>query len=217
MRLEDELRQLFEETNGAPWPGEQQAFDRFLRRRARRGRMAAATAGLALVAVLGAAVLVARPQPKEREPVAPAGGVVRVPTQGFELAVPDGWKLQRQLTRSGSQVVGVVLVPRSGQPHGAAITVTAHDDQELTPSSSPGTPSSCKWQTASGPTGGCTRCSPAGCTRCAPAAAATSPPARVRSAPMSSPGMPGPPRAGRCRCPPGSHQPARGPPFGSCW
>jgi hypothetical protein len=133
MRLEDELRQLLEGTKGAPWPGEQQAFDRFLRRRARRGRMAAATAGLALVAVLGAAVLVARPQPKEQQPVAPAGGVVRVPTQGFELAVPAGWKLQRQLTGPGSQVVGVVLVPRSGQPHGAAVTVTAHDDQELTP------------------------------------------------------------------------------------
>jgi hypothetical protein len=59
--------------------------------------------------------------------------VVRVPEQGFELAVPAGWKLQRQLTRSGSQVVGVVLVPRSGQPHGAAVTVTAHDDQELPP------------------------------------------------------------------------------------
>src|SRR4029450_12132586 len=133
MRLEDELRQRFEGTKGAPWPGEQQAFDRFLGRRARRGRVVAATAGLALVAVLGAAVLVARPQPKEQQPVAPAAGVVRVPEQGFELAVPAGWKLQRQLTRSGSQVVGVVLVPRSGQPHGAAVTVTAHDDQELTP------------------------------------------------------------------------------------
>jgi hypothetical protein len=132
MRLEDELRQLFEGTKEAPWPGERQAFDRFLRRRARRGRVVAATAGLALVAVLGAAVLVARPQPQEREPVAPAGGVVRVPEQGFELPVPAGWKLQRQLTRSDSQVVGVVLVPRSGQPHGAAITVTTDHAQELT-------------------------------------------------------------------------------------
>jgi hypothetical protein len=132
MRLEDELRQLFEGTKGAPWPGERQAFDRFLRRRARRGRAVAATAGLALVAVLGAAVLVARPQPQEREAVAPAGGVVRVPTQGFELPVPAGWKVQRQLTGPGASVVGVVLVPRSGQPHDAAITVTTDHDQELT-------------------------------------------------------------------------------------
>ena len=73
MRLEDELRQLLEGTKGAPWPGEQQAFDRFLRRRARHGRVAAATAGLALVAVLGAAVLVARPQPKERQWRRPVG------------------------------------------------------------------------------------------------------------------------------------------------
>jgi hypothetical protein len=132
MTLEEQLQEAYERAaERAPVsPG---AYDRFLRRRARHGRVVAATAGLALVAVLGTAVLVAHPQTQEREPVAPAGGVVRVPTQGFELAVPAGWKLQRQLTHSGSQVVGVVLVPRSGQPHGAAVTVTAHDDQELPP------------------------------------------------------------------------------------
>jgi hypothetical protein len=129
MNLEQELRQLFEGTKGAPWPGEQQAFDRFLRRRTRRGRVVAAAAGLALVAVLGAAVLVARQVPQEREPVAPAGGVVRVPEQGFELPVPAGWRVQRQLTGPGSQVVGVVLVPRSEELRGAAITVVADDDQ----------------------------------------------------------------------------------------
>jgi hypothetical protein len=74
MKLEDELRQLFGATRDAPWPGEQQAFDRFLRRRARRGRAVAAAAGLALVAVLGAAVLVGRLLPQDRETVAPAGG-----------------------------------------------------------------------------------------------------------------------------------------------
>jgi hypothetical protein len=129
MRLEDELRQLFGATHDAPWPGEREAFDRFLRRRARRGRVVAAATGLALIAVLGAAVLVARLQPQEREAVAPAGGVLRVPEQGFEVPLPAGWKVQRQLTGSGSSVVGVVLVPRSGQPRGAAITVTADPDQ----------------------------------------------------------------------------------------
>jgi hypothetical protein len=129
MRLEDELRQLFGATHDAPWPGEREAFDRFLRRRARRGRVVAAAAGLALIAVLGAAVLVARVQPQEREAVAPAGGVLRVPEQGFEVPLPAGWKVQRQLTGSGSSVVGVVLVPRSGQPRGAAITITADPDQ----------------------------------------------------------------------------------------
>jgi hypothetical protein len=123
MTLEEQLQDAYERAAElAPMsPG---AYDRFLRRRARHGRVAAA-AGLALVAALGAAVLVARQQPQEREPVAPAGGVVRVLQQGFELPVPAGWKVQRQLTGPGSQVVGVVLVPRSGQPPGAAITVAA--------------------------------------------------------------------------------------------
>lgn len=132
MKLEDELRRLFGATQGAPWPGEREAFERFRRRRARRGRAVAAATALALAAMLGAAVLVARGLPEDRETLAPAGGVVRVPEQGFELPVPAGWKVQRQLTGPGSQVVGVVLVPRSGQPPGAAITVAANNDQELT-------------------------------------------------------------------------------------
>ena len=58
--------------------------------------MVATAVGLALVGVLGAAVLVARQLPQDQEPVAPADEVVRVPQQGFELPVPAGWKLQRQ-------------------------------------------------------------------------------------------------------------------------
>jgi hypothetical protein len=130
MTLEEQLQEAYERAaERAPLsPG---AYDRFLRRRARHGRVVATAAGLALVAVLGAAVLVARPQPQDQQTVAPAGGVVRVPEQGFELPVPAGWKVQRQLTRPGSQVVGVVLVPRSGQPPGAAITVATDPDQPL--------------------------------------------------------------------------------------
>jgi hypothetical protein len=45
MKLEDELRQLFGATHDAPWPGEREGFERFLRRRARRGRAVAAAAG----------------------------------------------------------------------------------------------------------------------------------------------------------------------------
>jgi hypothetical protein len=124
MTLEEQLQDAFE--RAAEWaPVSPGAYDRFLRRRARHGRVVAAAAGLALVAVLGTAVLVAHLQAQEREPVAPAGGVVRVLEQGFELPVPAGWKVQRQLTGPGSQVVGVVLVPRSGQPPGAAVTVAA--------------------------------------------------------------------------------------------
>ena len=136
MRLEDELRQLFGRTDGVPWPGEREAFDRFLRRRGRRGRAVAAAAGLGLVAVLGGAVLVARVLPEGRDTVAPTGGVVRVPDEGFELPVPAGWKVERELTgtRPGPAggaprpaVVGVVLVPGSGEPRGATITVSTDD------------------------------------------------------------------------------------------
>jgi hypothetical protein len=136
VKLEDELGQLFGVTHEAPWPGEREAFDRFLRRRARRGRAVAGAAGLALVAVLGGAVLVARGQPEGRETVAPAATVVRVPEQGFELTVPAGWRVDRELTgtrpgpaggASRPAVLGVVLVPRSGQPRGAAVTVTTDD------------------------------------------------------------------------------------------
>jgi hypothetical protein len=128
MTLEEQLQEAYEQAaERAPVPPG--AYDRFLRRRARHRRVVAATAGLALVAVLGAAVLVARQLPQDREPVASAGEVVRVPEQGFELPVPAGWRVQRQLTGPGSQVVGVVLVPRSEELRGAAITVVADDDQ----------------------------------------------------------------------------------------
>jgi len=135
MRLEDELRQLLGATQGAPWPGEREAFDRFLRRRARRGRAVAAATGLALVALLGIAVLVAR-LPEDRQTIAPTVTVVRVPEEGFELTVPAAWRVDRELngSRPGPAggapkpaVVGVVLVPRSGEPRGAAITVTTDD------------------------------------------------------------------------------------------
>jgi hypothetical protein len=71
MTLEEQLRDAYERAAElAPVPPG--GFDRFLRRRARRGRAAAATAGLGLVVVLGAAVLVARQLPQEREPAPPA-------------------------------------------------------------------------------------------------------------------------------------------------
>jgi hypothetical protein len=128
MTLEEQLQDAYERAAELA-PVSPGAYDRFLRRRARRGRVVGAAAGLALVAVLGAAVLVARVLPTDRETVAPTGGVVRVPEQGFELPVPAGWKVQRQLTGNGSQVVGVELVPHSEQPAGAAITVTADPDR----------------------------------------------------------------------------------------
>jgi hypothetical protein len=97
MSLDTELRQFFGRTREAAWPGEREAHDRFLRRRARRGRAVAAAAGLTLAAVLGAAVLMPRLLPEEPETAAPAATVVRVESEGFELLVPGGWKVEREL------------------------------------------------------------------------------------------------------------------------
>jgi hypothetical protein len=71
MRSDEELRRVLARPD-LPWPDETGAYERFLRRRVRRDRVVAAAAGLALVAMLGAAVVVARQLPQEREPAAPA-------------------------------------------------------------------------------------------------------------------------------------------------
>ena len=149
MNLDSELRELLGRVDQAPWPGEPGAYDRFLRRRTRRGRMAAAaTACLALAAVLAGAVLVPRLRPSHVIPAAPGPTKVRVESAGFELAVPSGWKVERELMGSRvlargealpgtsigvprTVVVGVVLVPRSGRPEGATITITTEDNEQL--------------------------------------------------------------------------------------
>ena len=148
MNLESELRELLGRVDEAPWPGEHGAYDRFLRRRTRRGRIAAAGAALGLVGVLAGAVLVPRLRPTEVVPVAPTTAKVRVESSGFELTVPSGWKVERELMGSrvlargealpGTSigvprpvVVGLVLVPRSGRPDGARITITTEDNERL--------------------------------------------------------------------------------------
>jgi hypothetical protein len=145
MNLDTELRELFDGDDETPWPGEATAYDRFQRRRARRGRAVAAAAGLALVAILAGAVLVPRLLPSEAPPVAPAVETVRVESQGWELPVPAGWRVERRLrgtrvyqpgevlpgTPVGKPVpavVGLVLVPRSGGPRDATITITTENE-----------------------------------------------------------------------------------------
>jgi hypothetical protein len=90
MTLEEQLQDAYERAaERAPVsPG---AYDRFLRRRARRGRAVAATAGLALVAVLGAAVLVARQLPQDRKPATPAT------TAAEPTPRPDQWVYSKEL------------------------------------------------------------------------------------------------------------------------
>ena len=149
MNLDSELRELLGRVDETPWPGEPGAYDRFLRRRTRRGRVAAAaTACLALVTVLAGVVLVPRLRPSHVIPAAPGPTKVRVESAGFELAVPSGWKVERELMGSRvlargealpgtsigvprTVVVGVVLVPRSGRPEGATITITTEDNEQL--------------------------------------------------------------------------------------
>lgn len=106
MIIEERLKQTLEEVAAAA-PGEAGAYDRFLRRRARRDRrLAAATAlGLALVLAL-VAMLPKRPWDGDATP-RPALGqrgttqwrpgplVVAAPLQGFEIDVPAGWEVNR--------------------------------------------------------------------------------------------------------------------------
>lgn len=140
MNLEEELRRLVRRPEGSSWPADRDAYDRFLHRRTRRGRAMAATTGLALAAMLGAAVLVARGLPEQRAPVAPARTLARVPDEGFELRAPGGWRVDRELTGTESgpaaaggpaKVLGVVLTPRSAEPREASITVRADHRMEL--------------------------------------------------------------------------------------
>jgi hypothetical protein len=128
MRLEDQLREAFRRPEGHPWPDERGAFDRFLRRRARRGRAVAAGACLGLVAVLGAAALL--PRLVDGREVVPAIRTVRtvpVPSAGFEVPVPAGWTTRTggagtrvAVGLAGPEVPMVQLVP---QRRGTGATV----------------------------------------------------------------------------------------------
>jgi hypothetical protein len=106
MRSDEELRRVLARPD-LPWPDETAAYERFLRRRARHGRMVAATAALALVAVLGAAVLVARQLPQDREPAAPTANAAEladrvatvVAAQSVPTPRPHQWVYTKELER----------------------------------------------------------------------------------------------------------------------
>jgi hypothetical protein len=106
MTLEEQLQEAYERAAELA-PVSPGAYDRFLRRRARRGRVVAATAGLALVAVLGAAVLLARQLPQDREPAAPATNAAEladraatvVAAQSVPTPRPHQWVYTKELER----------------------------------------------------------------------------------------------------------------------
>jgi hypothetical protein len=105
MRSDEELRRVLARPD-LPWPDETGAYERFLRRRARRGRGVAAAAGLALVAVLGAAVLVARQLPQEQAPAAGAASAAELANRAATAAAaqsvldprPHQWVYTKSLT-----------------------------------------------------------------------------------------------------------------------
>jgi hypothetical protein len=121
MSVEHELRRLHEQAQDAPWPGEQDAYRQFLRRKVRRGRAMTAAVVLTLVLIVGVVGVAPRILPGQDDirPITPRGTVVPVPDAGFQLPVPQGWAVSRRLTR------GAILSPRAAQPAGATITVTA--------------------------------------------------------------------------------------------
>jgi hypothetical protein len=121
MSLEDELRRLVRRPEGSSWPADRGAYDRFLQRRTRRGRVIAAGAGVALLAVLAGAVLVPRLLP-DREPATGPVPVVQAPTKGFEVPIPPSWKVLPQ-DRIFVEGGGVLLGPKGPAPHGLTISL----------------------------------------------------------------------------------------------
>jgi hypothetical protein len=105
MRSDEELRRVLARPD-LPWPDETGAYERFLRRRVRRDRVMAAAAGLVLVAMLGAAVVVARQLPQDREPAAPTTNAAELANRAAAAAAarsiptprPHQWVYTKSLT-----------------------------------------------------------------------------------------------------------------------
>ena len=129
-QLEDHLRTALRRPEDASWPDEHGAYDRFLRRRARRGRTLAARAGLALVVALALAAVTPRLLPRDPAgPVTPPGRMVRAPAGGFEVAVPAGWtdlRRDRRIFFPGKDTgSGVGLRPMRRAPDTRVLVYTA--------------------------------------------------------------------------------------------
>ncbi|HWD43415.1 MAG TPA: hypothetical protein VHM23_06840, partial [Actinomycetota bacterium] len=123
--LEELVRTALAEEAGAE-PDETGAYDRFLRHRRRGALLTAASTGLAVALVLALAVgtaLVVRDGSDGRVagPLGPSpttagspDGVVRRERQGFELTLPEGWKIDQEGTRRYDQLGQAWLVISPG-------------------------------------------------------------------------------------------------------
>ena len=141
-RLEDRLRATLRRPESSPWPDEHGAFDRFLRRRARHGRVLATRGALALVVAVALAAGLPRLLPSR--PVVPAtppitGRPLQMPGGGFEVLVPAGWtdlsRSRRIITRGSEGGSGVALRPMRR----AANTFVTLYTAVLSPAQYPGT------------------------------------------------------------------------------
>jgi hypothetical protein len=145
MSLTQQLRQAYDRA-AASEPNEAGAYDRFLHRRARHRRTVVVGTSLTLVAVLALALLVPRMLADHRRladrPQPLPNSLVTVPSQGFQLQVPDGWKVSE---RDGP--LGLLLVPTRPSPGPLPATIMVHTGvldpliypglRPLTPSDSP--------------------------------------------------------------------------------
>jgi hypothetical protein len=117
MSIEQRLREAYDRAASSE-PGEGTAYDRFLRRRARHDRAVAVATSIVLVVVLAAAVLVPRVvasrQQAADQPRPLPSSLVTKPDQGFELRIPDGWRV-----RELDGPLGLLLVP--ARPSTAAL------------------------------------------------------------------------------------------------
>jgi hypothetical protein len=135
MSIEQRLRQAYDRA-AASEPDEVGAYDRFLRRRARQNRVVAVRTSIVLVVALTLALLVPRvladhqpvadrPLPKE---------LVSVPDQGFQLTIPEGWRV-----RELDGPMGLLLVPARPSTAGQPATIRL-DTGALDPRIYPGRP-----------------------------------------------------------------------------
>jgi hypothetical protein len=145
VNLEERLRRALAPPTG--WPDERGAYDRFLRRRQRRLLGAAATAGLCLLLAGTLVVLAPRLLLDQRGtadlPAGPAPAEPRSisrPSQGYELTMPPGWRLDEQLMQEYRQAGQDWLVLRSGPATARSAGTITVSTAVLDPQQYPGIP-----------------------------------------------------------------------------